>query len=195
LIDFARHDFHWVVQLPEDYDVLDLSVAPELRPPRTSKVAIGRYDEVRPSVYDQPLFGGDRILHVGIDLGGEPGSPVHAFASGRIHRLGVNEAQGDYGPTIVTVHELDGRELFALHGHLSGDSLAGWSQGQSFGRGDRLGWIGQEAENGGWPPHLHFQLSWVRPDTHDLPGVVRLEDRPQALRDYPDPRHVLGPLY
>jgi hypothetical protein len=28
-----------------------------------------------------------------------------------------------------------------------------------------------------------------------LPGVVRREDRERALRDYPDPRLVLGPLY
>ncbi len=35
----------------------------------------------------------------------------------------------------------------------------------------------------------------VRPETHDMPGVVSPEDREQALRDYPDPRLVLGPIY
>ena len=30
---------------------------------------------------------------------------------------------------------------------------------------------------------------------HDLPGVVSSRDREQALRVYPDPRLVLGPLY
>jgi len=195
MIEFQGHDFHWVVDLPESYDVLDLSVSPELRPQRTSPVAIGRYDEVRPSVYDQPLFGGDRVLHVGIDLGGVAGTPVHVFASGRIYCLGVNEAVGDYGPTIITVHEIEGRELYALHGHLSHRSLEGWVPGQLVERGERLAWLGTEAENGGWPPHVHFQLSWLRPETHDLPGVVRLDDRDQALLDFPDPRLVLGPLY
>ena len=32
--------------------------------------------------------------------------------------------------------------------------------------------FGDEEENGGWEPHLHFQLSIVKPETHDLPGVV-----------------------
>jgi len=35
----------------------------------------------------------------------------------------------------------------------------------------------------------------VEPTTHDLPGVVSPLEREQALRDYPDPRLVLGPLY
>ncbi|GIT41297.1 MAG: hypothetical protein Ct9H300mP10_03070 [Methanobacteriota archaeon] len=55
--------------------------------------------------------------------------------------------------------------------------------------------MGDKHENGGWEPHLHFQLSLVEPETHDLPGVVAPEDREQALLDYPDPRLVLGPLY
>ena len=56
-------------------------------------------------------------------------------------------------------------------------------------------WMGDKDENGGWDPHLHFQLSLIEPETHDMPGVVSPEDREQALRDYPDPRLVLGPIY
>jgi hypothetical protein len=55
--------------------------------------------------------------------------------------------------------------------------------------------MGDKDENGGWDPHLHFQLSLIEPETHDMPGVVSPEDREQALRDYPDPRLVLGPIY
>ena len=58
-----------------------------------------------------------------------------------------------------------------------------------------IGWFGDSTENGGWEPHLHFQLSLVEPTTHDLPGVVAPEDREQALKKYPDPRLVLGPIY
>ena len=47
--------------------------------------------------------------------------------------------------------------------------------------------LGNNQENGGWEPHLHFQLSLIEPLTHDLPGVVSSEDRKQALLDYPDP--------
>ena len=55
--------------------------------------------------------------------------------------------------------------------------------------------FGGEAENGGWPPHVHFQLSLERPATHDMPGVVSADDHQKALETFPDPRWVLGDLY
>jgi len=55
--------------------------------------------------------------------------------------------------------------------------------------------MGEKHENGGWEPHVHFQLSLIEPKVPDLPGVVRRADREQALVDYPDPRLVLGALY
>uniref|UniRef100_A0A0C3SWS6 Peptidase M23 domain-containing protein n=1 Tax=Guillardia theta (strain CCMP2712) TaxID=905079 RepID=A0A0C3SWS6_GUITC len=44
--------------------------------------------------------------------------------------------------------------------------------------------------NGGWPPHLHFQLSLQQPTTHDMPGVVAKKDHDEALRLFPDPQLV-----
>ena len=58
-----------------------------------------------------------------------------------------------------------------------------------------VGWIGSEEENGGWKPHVHFQLSVKEPSTHDMPGVVSAEEREQAIQDYPHPFHVTGQLY
>ena len=58
-----------------------------------------------------------------------------------------------------------------------------------------IAWIGDRHENGGWNPHLHFQLSLVRPEVADLPGAVSDADRAHALTLYPDPRLVLGSLY
>ena len=55
--------------------------------------------------------------------------------------------------------------------------------------------MGDEHENGGWPPHVHIQLSLSEPKEPDLPGVVTPEDRDQALLDYPDPRNILGMVY
>ena len=55
--------------------------------------------------------------------------------------------------------------------------------------------VGDRHENGGWDPHLHFQLSWSDPGTHDMPGVVNPADREEALAKYPDPRMVMGPIY
>ena len=70
--------------------------------------------------------------------------------------------------------------------------LEGWGTDRSR---SAVGMDGIEEENGGWPPHLHFQLSRVEPVGCDLPGVVNREEHAQALIDYPDPRLVLGPIY
>ena len=39
---------------------------------------------------------------------------------------------------------------------------------------------------------MHFQLSLIEPETHDMPGVVSTAQHAQALLDYPDPRMVMG---
>ena len=44
--------------------------------------------------------------------------------------------------------------------------------GQVVERGERIGAFGAEHENGGWAPHVHFQVSLIPPATHDMPGVV-----------------------
>jgi len=78
---------------------------------------------------------------------------------------------------------------------LSAASTANCIAGNPVSKGEVIAWLGDEDENGGWPPHLHFQLSLLEPHTHNLPGVVHPDDRDRALRDFPDPRLVLGPLY
>jgi murein DD-endopeptidase MepM/ murein hydrolase activator NlpD len=135
-------------------------------------------------MYTQDLFAGRRCLHVGVDLGGPAGVAVHAFADGRVLHAGYNPAPGDYGHVVVTEHTVDGRPLYALHGHLSAATLTLVSPGDAVARGQVIGWLGAEHENGGWPPHVHFQLSWERPAR-----------REEMLARYPDPRMVLGPIY
>ena len=190
-------DYHPVVLLPPTFKVLDLTVKTQTTTPMWN---VGKYNEDR-VIYDQPLFEGKRTIHVGIDLGGPPHTAVHAFWQGEVIFAGVNPAKGDYGPTIVTMHQLPGNEntenetIFALMGHLSLASLELSPVGRRFDKGQVLGWIGTEHENGGWPPHVHFQLSWERPTTFDMPGAVSKEDRAKALKLYPDPRQVLGRLY
>lgn len=186
-------ELHPVVILPPWAQVLDLSGPNPQVPP--TPWSIGKYDELRPGVYTTELFGGSRHLHVGVDLGGPVGTAVHAFSSGRILHQGYNPAQGDYGHVVVTQHSVEGKDLYALHGHLSSSSVGLRQPGESFSAGEVIGWLGAEHENGGWPPHVHFQLSWIRPETHDMPGAVDPAERAQALQRYPDPRMVLGPLW
>ena len=118
-----------------------------------------------------------------------------AFADGEISHFGYNPADGDYGNVVITKHLLDGVPLWALYGHLNASSIEGKTVGQKVSAGDVICGIGDKHENGGGEPHLHFQLSLVEPETHDMPGVVAPQDRDWALEIYPDPRNVLGPLY
>ena len=67
--------------------------------------------------------------------------------------------------------------------------------GQKIYSGDILAYIGNEKENGGWPPHVHFQLSLIKPEESNLPGVVSEEHHNIALKVFPDPRLVLGKIY
>ncbi len=93
------------------------------------------------------------------------------------------------------LHKVGGVTVFSLYGHLDSNSLALSPVGRRFMIGEKLGAIGGRHENGGWAPHVHFQLALSRPDTHDLPGVVSRQDLEAALIAYPDPRLVLGNLY
>jgi len=181
---------HPVVLLPDDAEVLDLSGAP----PPSPRWSIGRYDEVR-GIYTQARFAGGRCVHMGVDLGGPAGVAVHAFADGVVRFAEVIAGDGDYGPTLVTEHRLEGAPLWVLHGHLSPASLRHSPPGRRLAAGDVIGWLGTEADNGGWPPHVHVQVSRQPPDGADWPGVVTLAERDAARRRYPDPRCILGPIY
>ena len=186
---------HPVIHLPEDYWVFDFTKGADPDFVCPYEYQIGRYDEVRPGMYDFELFGGVRDLHVGIDIGGPVGTPVHAFSSGFVFSMGINPEEGSYGPTIITQHRWEGRDIWALHGHLSLESLEMVKQGEEITEGQIIATIGSKEVNGGWEPHLHFQLSWEMPEGYDMPGVVARENREQSLQIYPDPRMVLGPIY
>ena len=192
-MDWSSIEFHPVVFLPENFSVLDLTdglwEAPE------SVFSIGKYDEMRPGMYNTEIFGGKRNVHMGIDIGGPVGTPCMAFMQGEISHFGYNPAAGDYGNVIITKHEIGGVPIWALYGHLDASSIEGKRVGKRVEAGEVVAWFGNFEENGGWEPHLHFQLSLVEPETHDMPGVVAPEDREHALTIYPDPRNVLGPLY
>ncbi len=198
MIEFSTYNFSPVIRLPAAYEIFDFTSGYDPGRALSSPFGIGRYDEDRRGMYDAALFqnsGEPRTIHVGIDIGAPVGTPVHAFFDGEVFLFSYNAAEGDYGYTLITKHDFGGESLYALHGHLSHASCAGKKIGKKVARGDVIAWVGDRHENGGWNPHLHFQLSLEEPAVCDLPGVVSALQREVALRKYPDPRLVLGPLY
>lgn len=162
-------------------------------------VGIGRYAEAR-RCYTAATYRGAagevetwRTVHLGIDLFLPPGSPVFAPLPGTVHSLRNNARPLDYGPTLILRHNLpDLGECFTLYGHLTSSSLEGVSKGQAYARGDRIGRVGDSSENGGWSPHLHFQLivdllEW----SGDFPGTCTDRGREVWMSLSPDPNLIL----
>jgi len=198
MIEFARYKFHPVIALPPNYEIYDFTSGYDPNRQLLSPFGIGRYDENRRGMYSDDIFqsGNEaRTVHMGIDIGAPVSTPVSAFFDGEVYLFSFNEAKGDYGYTLITKHDLGGTPLFALHGHLSKTSVQGKERGQKLTAGETIAWVGDRHENGGWNPHLHFQLCLHEPLVCDLPGVVSPAQRKESLLLYPDPRLVLGPLY
>jgi murein DD-endopeptidase MepM/ murein hydrolase activator NlpD len=191
-LDFRGKKFHFIVDLPEQYHIHDFTKGIDKSP---HEYSIGRYDEDRKGLYESELFSGIRTLHVGIDIGGPINTPVYAFHDGIIFDQKYLSADGDYGNVIIMEHDFNGTKLWALYGHLSSESIKHLNIGQRIEAGQIIGWFGEKHENGGWEPHVHFQLSLEKPTNCDMPGVVNPLEREFALRKFPDPRLVLGSLY
>lgn len=156
---------------------------------------IGRYNEKRPDMYVAPQYENRRNIHMGIDIWAEAGEPVFSFYEGIVAYKQDLDEEGNYGPVIVTKHVLGEVHLYALFGHLSRSSLRNIHEGQRLQQKERIGELGDRSVNGGWEPHLHFQLSYKDPGEADMPGVVAEDEHETALQIYPDPRVVLGDLY
>lgn len=173
-------------------------------------IGVGRYDEAR-LLYTSPLFGARgspteerRTIHLGIDLFVEPGTPVCAPLDGTVHLQAENTAPLDYGPLVILRHSFrddqtpeaeqpGGEEFFTLYGHLTRNTLHALKPGQTIKKGEAFARVGTTDENGGWPPHLHFQIILDLLDRGpEFPGVARASERSVWTSLSPDPNLLLG---
>jgi len=160
-----------------------------------SRYGIGGYMEHRTLYARSPLFNTDdepRRLHLGVDIWAEAGTPVYAPMDGAVHSFKDNNNFGDYGPTIILQHNLDGLTLYTLYGHLSRESLGVLTVGQPIAKNQQIARLGNINENGHWPPHLHFQLMFdMEGMVGDYPGVARFSEKEKYLQNIPDPNLIL----
>ena len=165
-----------------------------------AEVGIGRYNEAR-AIYTEKLFRSEsdegfeyRTVHLGMDLFLKPDSPIYTPLDGKIQSFQNNEDHLDYGPTIILEHEInDGKlKFFTLFGHLSPESLKDISEGMIIKKGELIAQVGDFEHNGGWPPHLHFQIiTDMLERKGDFPGVVSDSQRTIWLNICPDPNIIL----
>lgn len=127
-----------------------------------------------------------RNIHLGMDFWTTAGTPVFAPMAGEVHSFQVNQGSGNYGPTIILFHPEE--KIYSLYGHLAGEDLLQLEVGAKIERGQRLCRLGKPNENGGWPPHLHFQLIRdLQVFQGDYPGVCSLRDLTIYANNCPDP--------
>ena len=159
-----------------------------------AELGIGKYNEDR-TIYDHSnLFAGGerRTIHLGIDLWVKPGAKILAPLNGVIHSFANNKGDGDYGPTIILEHNLDGIKFYTLYGHLSLDSLESLHVGKPFSQGEVIARVGNYPTNGNWPSHLHFEIIRAMKDKKgDYPGVASINSRNEFLDLCPNPNLIL----
>lgn len=160
-------------------------------------VAFGGYNEVR-NIYQRsthfneqnPLT--ERNIHLGIDLWIAAGTEILSPLDGVVHSFKNNTNFGDYGPTIILKHVIDGVIFYTLYGHLSTASIEQLSVGQQFKQGEQLATLGDATVNGDYPPHLHFQIiKDIGEYVGDYPGVSSKQDLDYYLSNCPNPNVLL----
>ncbi|WP_299754427.1 peptidoglycan DD-metalloendopeptidase family protein [uncultured Pontibacter sp.] len=133
-----------------------------------------------------------RNLHLGVDVWLPAGIAVFTPLDATIHSFADNDNFGDYGPTIILQHELEGVTFYTLYGHLNRASLQGLQEGKHFAKGAKIAEVGPYPENGHWPPHLHFQVIADMSGKHgDFPGVATNSERAKYEKLCPNPNLIL----
>ncbi|MDO9638155.1 MAG: peptidoglycan DD-metalloendopeptidase family protein [Pseudotabrizicola sp.] len=123
---------------------------------------IGTYGEDR-SVYRTAQFADAlsperRTRHLGIDVFAPAGTPLYAPLPGKVLHLTYNADPLDYGHTLIVEHAADGLPFFTLYGHLAATLPTLLRPGAHITAGQHIADLGDWPENGGWAPHVHFQI-------------------------------------
>ena len=168
---------------------------------QNATVGIGGYLENRVIYRRSTHFGPgaaeeSRSLHLGVDVWLPAGTPVLAPLPAVVHSLADNDNFGDYGPTVILQHALEGTVFYSLYGHLSRYEWQALRVGQALQQGEAFATVGPFPENGDWPAHLHFQLmADLQGRMGDFPGVARPSEREAWAALCPDPNLVLRSRY
>jgi murein DD-endopeptidase MepM/ murein hydrolase activator NlpD len=127
-----------------------------------------------------------------MDLWITAGTPVFAPLDATVRSFKNNLNFGDYGPTIILEHKIQGVKFYTLYGHLSLESIANLKVGQTLIRGEQFATLGDANVNGDYPPHLHFQIIRdIQGFKGDYPGVCSKKDLQFYLNNCPDPNVLL----
>ncbi|MEZ5778042.1 MAG: aminotransferase class III-fold pyridoxal phosphate-dependent enzyme [Paracoccaceae bacterium] len=166
-------------------------------------VWLGYWAEPR-LIYTAPAFrkgrwkaADRRTVHLGVDVFAAAGTGVHAPMDATMVFSEDRRGDLDYGGMVILRHETpDGDAFHTLYGHLDPASCAGLQSGQKIAKGEVFARLGADDCNGGWAPHLHFQIAHTLAGMgNDWPGVADPDElclwaaicpNPAAMLNLPD---------
>ena len=167
------------------------------------RIWLGYFHEPR-LIYAEPAFrkgpwkaSDRRTVHLAVDVFTTAGTPMFAPLRGEVFVAEYREGHLDYGGVIILRHETpEGDAFYTLYGHLDPEFLERLSVGQVIERGEEFCRLGDASMNGGWAPHVHFQLALTTEGIEaDWPGVGDPDEmylwramcpNPAALLNLPD---------
>ncbi len=164
---------------------------------------LGYYNEPR-LIYAEPGFrkgpwkaSDRRTVHIAVDVFAPARTVVHAPLSGRVEVVENRTDHLDYGGVVILHHETpEGDPFYTLYGHLDPEVCDRMKPGDPVAQGAEFARLGDPSQNGGWAPHVHFQLALTTAGMEaDWPGVGDPDElylwhavcpNPAALLNLPD---------
>jgi 4-aminobutyrate aminotransferase-like enzyme/Ser/Thr protein kinase RdoA (MazF antagonist) len=146
-----------------EFDSWFANQRPANLPANVGFYGLGPYGEKR-SVYATDQFADAasperRTRHLGIDVFAPAGTEVRAPLPGKVAHVAYNADPLDYGHTLILEHRTpEGVPYWSLYGHLGATLPELMQVGRDVAAGDLIAHLGDWPENGGWAPHLHFQI-------------------------------------
>ncbi|MVO16578.1 aminotransferase class III-fold pyridoxal phosphate-dependent enzyme [Parasedimentitalea huanghaiensis] len=171
---------------------------------------LGYYHEPR-LIYAEPAFrkgpykaSNRRTVHLAVDGFAPAETPLYAPLQGEVFVVENRNRHLDYGGVIILRHKTpDDDAFYTLYGHLNPECCDRLTPGDVIEKGSEFCRLGNANQNGGWAPHVHFQLALTTKGIEtDWPGVADPDEmvlweaicpNPAALLNLPDQKVMYQP--
>ncbi|EDZ46354.1 aminotransferase, class III family [Rhodobacterales bacterium Y4I] len=167
------------------------------------RIWLGYYHEPRLIYTDAAFRKGPwkasnwRTVHLAVDAFAPAGTPMFAPLRGEVYAAEYRDGHLDYGGVVILRHETPaGDSFYTLYGHLDPECLTRLKPGDMVEKGEEFCRLGDPGQNGGWAPHVHFQLALTTEGIEaNWPGVGDPDEMylwqalcpsPAALLNLPD---------
>ncbi|WP_174232025.1 aminotransferase class III-fold pyridoxal phosphate-dependent enzyme [Roseovarius sp. EL26] len=171
---------------------------------------LGYYNEPR-LIYAEPGFrkgpwraSDRRTVHLAVDVFAPEGTALYAPLDAIVEVVENRNYHLDYGGVAILRHETpDGDGFYTLYGHLDPELCERLTPGDKITKGENFAKLGDPTQNGGWSPHVHFQLALTTVGMEaNWPGVGDPDEmqlwhavcpNPAALLNLPDEKVFYQP--